>query len=122
MNTVPPSPKNIKVLVPCSHCGTAFKCAQWRIDGYLNNYCSKVCESAHRRFRDLRPVEQRFDEKVLVVESGCWEWQGCLTRAGYGQITIQRKRVYTHRWSYERHKGPIPEGLTIDTCAGIASA
>lgn len=45
--------------------------------------------------------------------TGCWIFQGAL-RNGYGAISIEKKTVYTHRYSYERLVGPIPDGLVID--------
>lgn len=49
-----------------------------------------------------------------VTESGCWEWQGTLSAEGYGVLRIDYSQVKAHRWVYERHVGPIPDGLVID--------
>lgn len=43
--------------------------------------------------------------------SGCIPWAGHVNRDGYGR-TADRKQA--HRVAYERAKGPIPDGLTID--------
>lgn len=48
----------------------------------------------------------------VVDENGCWLWQGCLNVRGYGQLGKGSRAA--HRVFYERHVGPIPEGLTID--------
>ena len=53
-------------------------------------------------------------EKVRVTDSGCWEWTRFLERSGYARIWVNRKSVGAHRWSYEYHVGPIPDGLVID--------
>lgn len=46
--------------------------------------------------------------------SGCWLWTGPLNWNGYGRVTVgPRKRVRAHRFSYEVHKGPIPDGLQV---------
>ena len=38
-----------------------------------------------------------------------------MNSAGYGVFSIGRfGRIYAHRWSYEHHVAPIPEGLVID--------
>ena len=35
----------------------------------------------------------------------------------YGLIGVNRKLIYAHRYSYEIHKGPIPQGLFVcHTC------
>src|SRR5881396_466820 len=55
--------------------------------------------------------ETRFWKRVTKTE-GCWIWTGRLTREGYGQIcTGAGRRPMAHRFSYELHLGPIPEGL-----------
>ena len=46
--------------------------------------------------------------------SGCWLWYGALGSKGYGQLTVSGKSVKAHRFVYERNKGTIPAGLTLD--------
>lgn len=47
--------------------------------------------------------------------SGCWLWTAYVDRKGYGVFGInQRTLVKAHRYSYELHVGPIPEGLQLD--------
>lgn len=64
------------------------------------------------------PMEERFKSRIQVdPETGCWEWQGPRRPDGYGAIGEGGrggKIVRTHRYSYELHKGPIPDGLHID--------
>lgn len=55
----------------------------------------------------------RFWDKVLFT-TDCWEWQRGLDKDGYGQLTINTKKIKPHRFSYELYKGKIPEGLEID--------
>lgn len=62
--------------------------------------------------KNKKPAWMRFYDKVLVGD-GCWEWQGNKHRR-YGQFWHDGKTVRAHRWSYEYHVGPIPEGLAID--------
>lgn len=57
-----------------------------------------------------RGSSKPFDEKILKVEGGCWEWQGGKDRDGYGRYGNKR----AHRITYERVNGKIPEGLVID--------
>lgn len=45
---------------------------------------------------------------------GCWEWNGNRLPEGYGKIRIAGLDLYSHRVSYELHKGKIPAGLHID--------
>lgn len=66
---------------------------------------------------------ERFWPKVAVAgPDECWEWTGCRLPRGYGQFNAEVdgewRKVYAHRWSYEHHVGPIPEGMTIDHQCG----
>ncbi len=63
-----------------------------------------------------RPLEERFWEKVVKTDGGCWVWSGGL-RKGYGCINLggdRSKQLQAHRVSYVWAKGPIPEGFEID--------
>lgn len=44
----------------------------------------------------------------------CWEWPHGRYRAGYGSVVYGGRNGYTHRLSYDAHRGPIPEGMHID--------
>lgn len=55
----------------------------------------------------------RFWRYVTKHDGSCWLWSGALTN-GYGTMNINQKTVPAHRFSYELHKGKIPEGLQID--------
>ena len=59
------------------------------------------------------PMRVAYWSRVDFTES-CWLWTGAKTAEGYGEIKIDRRMHYTHRWAYEFCVGPIPEGLTID--------
>ena len=68
--------------------------------------------------RPIRPPEERFMEKVEKTET-CWNWTAARMRIrgqlSYGAFTVRRGSVQlAHRFSYELHVGPIPEGLHID--------
>ena len=59
-------------------------------------------------------INERFDSKWEEGAEGCWVWHRCLDN-GYGVFTsAEGNRINSHRWSYERAKGPIPKGLQID--------
>lgn len=65
-----------------------------------------------------RPVVDRFADKVALTDSGCIEWIAGTNGCGYGFLRLDpendSRKCYAHRWSYEHHRGPIPEGLVID--------
>lgn len=49
----------------------------------------------------------------IVKTPTCWLWRGRHTGGGYGQIVIERRRVYVHRIAYEAAHGPIPAGYVV---------
>lgn len=53
-------------------------------------------------------IEQRFAEHIASRDD-CWMWDKA-RQDGYGQFDGK----YAHRWSYEHHVGPIPEGMQLD--------
>lgn len=53
-------------------------------------------------------------EYIVDSETGCWVWQRAKTDKGYGVRRADGRNQYAHRLSYEKHVGPIPEGLHID--------
>lgn len=56
----------------------------------------------------------RFWEKVNKTGT-CWIWTGAITSRGYGALRgDDGQLLLTHRFSYELHVGPIPDGLVID--------
>lgn len=92
-------------------------------------YCRGWCYLHYTRWKksgdvraDIPPRDEitendRFDMCVSVdPETECWNWTGSsIVTGGYGQFMIRNQtKMRVHRYSYERHIGPIPEGLTID--------
>ena len=62
-------------------------------------------------------VVQRFHEKYVVNDSGCWDWIASRNREGYGKFKVTGKDIRAHRFSYELHRGGIPKGdHVLHTC------
>lgn len=59
-------------------------------------------------------VEERFWAKVVKTE-GCWKWTAKRDRNGYGRFSPngQYSQTVAHRFSWELHNGPIPEGMLV---------
>lgn len=49
-------------------------------------------------------------EYLEDAETGCWNWQGAITPAGYGKLG----EAMAHRLVYERERGQIAAGLVLD--------
>ena len=98
----------------CEHCGAKFErprdysARQWA----ERRFCGRSCgNKAPSKYSDPR---ERFEAHISPEPmSGCWLWTGTESRHGYGQIRINGSPMLAHRLSYELHKEPIPEGLSV---------
>lgn len=61
----------------------------------------------------LRPLQERFWEKVQKAKDGCWLWIAGVGGSGYGRIGRDGKNDEAHRVSWEMHFGPIPAGMFV---------
>lgn len=63
-------------------------------------------------------IEERLRARIVdgpeFEGTACWEWQGPRLPAGYGYISIDNRRHYTHRLAHELFVGPIPESHHVD--------
>lgn len=64
-----------------------------------------------KRHRDMNATERFW----LCVQkaAGCWLWTGYKDRDGYGRFKVNSKTVGAHQFSYQLHRGAIPNGLHI---------
>ena len=67
----------------------------------------------------IRTAAERFETKIAATPDGCWAWRGAMMKNGYGRFfspvgNDTHRVVLAHRWSYEYHVAPIPDGLQID--------
>lgn len=58
----------------------------------------------------------RFFAKVRVVESGCHEWQGYITKNGYGQIGNEGRIYYAHRVAWLLNHGDPGDSYVLHKC------
>ena len=65
------------------------------------------------RLKQSGTLEQRFFGRFAKLETGCWQWRAHTDKDGYGVLPGDSKNTRAHRFSYEFHKGPIPDGLVI---------
>lgn len=63
---------------------------------------------------EKRPtITDRIAAKLVETSSGCLEWTGVTLPKGYGVISYNGKRAYTHRLAWALVNGPIPEGMQV---------
>lgn len=113
---VNPAARRGKVDCLCERCGGTFAVKPSKVARGAGRYCSRACQYG-------LTLAERLDSKVNRAgpvpqhrpEFGpCWEWQGA-TANGYGTIGGGPGTgiLKTHRVSWERHNGAIPEGLYV---------
>lgn len=54
-----------------------------------------------------------FEDRLLLMPSGCMEWQAHRDRKGYGILRRDNTDLRAHRVAYEMAHGPIPEGAMV---------
>lgn len=61
------------------------------------------------------PLVRILPRVVRDPETGCWDYTGYLTPAGYGQVWDgEHRNAFAHRVVYEQTRGPIPLGMELD--------
>jgi hypothetical protein len=56
----------------------------------------------------------RFNQKYIIdSETGCWIWQNCSNKQGYGLFRHKKRSFLAHRFAYEYYVGPLDDKLMI---------
>lgn len=92
----------------CKICDKNYLIRKWQFDNNRGHFCSRACESKHRWSR----TKTTFKNNIVKNENGCWEY-AVIDSHGYGVVWVNLKKIKAHRYSYERHVGPIPDGLLV---------
>ena len=78
---------------------------------YLRNGHTKSC--GHCKGKTL---SERFHNRIIKDEGGCWLWNGRKSKSGYGMITDKGKERLAHRLSYELYKGSLSNKFICHSC------
>jgi hypothetical protein len=100
----------------CKQCGKAFQVLPSKIKAGRGQFCKLQCKLDYF----TTPAPERFWRFVLKTES-CWLWTGAKNKdTGYGVFVVATKHLMSaHRFSWELHNGPIPEGKwVLHDCPG----
>ena len=105
----------------CRGCGATFQLAASDVARGRGQFCSRVCGARHgqqaRWATQKESISERYERYVVRRgDEECWGWTGFKHR-GYGRLRDTTRKagpaVGAHRVSYEKHIGPIPEGMTV---------
>jgi len=66
--------------------------------------------------KNVKTLEERFLDKVLKHQSGCWLWKGAHGGQGRPRIWDGVKAEYAARVAYRLYKGEINNLLVCHTC------
>lgn len=108
--TEPPNPTGL------CQCGCGGKTERAKYSNHQRGHLA----GEYRRFIFGHHARKQFEREWIEVDCGftspCWVWQGLMTGKGYGKIMPQGQHRYVpaHRYTFERHKGEIPDGLDLD--------
>ena len=69
-------------------------------------HCSMACANRSRALS----VDACFWSRVRKTDT-CWLWTG--PKGKYGMMSFQGRSIGAHRFSYELHNGPIPDGMSV---------
>jgi hypothetical protein len=70
-----------------------------------------------------QPQEVRFFRMVAKTDT-CWLYTGYKMKTGYAQFYVGPRNspkalMLVHRWSYQHHRGPIPDGHEVHHTCGV---
>lgn len=82
----------------------------------LGKFCSPKCKqigSRHTKESRLSKLKECI-EKNVIIQSGCWGWNGPISTNGYGLVWAGRNSsMNAHRASWLVYKGEIPKGKHV---------
>lgn len=70
-----------------------------------------------KRVTNSSAIERFWKHVNKLGPEQCWEWKASLERTGYGRLSLGSWQILSHRFSYNLHKGDIPDDLLVcHTC------
>lgn len=90
--------------------------------GLCGKHYQRYWKSSGFRKQEIPDPEARFWSKVDTngpiphhcrERGACWGWKPPLRKDGYAQLRIDGVEVLAHRFSWELHNGPVPEGMLV---------
>lgn len=105
--------------VDCPGCGSRFQVYPYKLKNGRNPFCTRHCAAIHRKHRPYQtksPTERFW--KYVTKSKDCWVWKGSIATNGYGLFhltdnPLHYRTIFAHRFSYQHHFGPIPDGILV---------
>lgn len=112
-----------RIVLDCGYCGATFSVKRCDHRPHFRQCCSVPCVRAYKltvEFRFWRRVDKNGPVPGHCKELGrCWPWVGFRRKdAGFEYGIMARcdgtgRQVRAHRFSWELHNGPVPDGLMV---------
>lgn len=99
------------VTLTCPVCGNTFtrhRCHAGPTTYGRPRCCSVSCANV---LRVATETLESFFWRHVQKTGDCWLWIGCKQSMGYGMMLRRDTKILAHRFSWELHHGPIPDGL-----------
>lgn len=109
--------KRRRVDLMCDSCGQPFTRVAGEIRSYRKRtpyyFCSQTCAS--RPVGEPGSAVELFwsNVKRTTNDTSCWPYHRADRRTGYGVLKVNGRTTRAHRFSWELHYGPIPDGLLV---------
>ena len=100
----------------CKVCGLTFVKAKCRANKYWEKqeFCSVKCRAINQCLpKDNDGCINYLFSKTIKTITGCMEFQGAITRKGYGCASIYGKINHAHRHIYKLLHGDIPSNMYV---------
>jgi len=94
-------------------CNKRYEAGGYCLGHYAQAWHGKPLTKLRSRDAKGMSLQDRIEAHTQKTDT-CWIWTGAITRGGYGNISIGRKKRKVHRVAYELAHGPISTGMVID--------
>src|SRR5688572_15586376 len=106
--------EHLKPFRICLLCGNPFRAHLSVIELGGGKFCSHKCSRKGQRY--VGPTFPSAIDRFWAAvdkQNECWLWTASVRGGGYGRFYCDGKIVPAHRFSYELHVGPVPDGLQV---------
>jgi len=100
------------MIVLCKECGNKFKKKPAEIKRTKNNFCTRKCSGEWRSENTIA----KFYSNAVKRKNGCWEWERCINKHGYGVSRYKGTIMLAHRVSWMISLGEIKDFHVLHKC------